>query len=67
MRFLSINETAKVVGLPHTCLRSRLTDGKLPGFYNGAKFMVNVDMLISMLEDECLESVGELSDAKSKS
>lgn len=52
MQFLTINQTAKVVGLPHSCLRSMLAAGNLPGFYSGTRFYVNVEMLKDKLERE---------------
>lgn len=52
MCFKTINQTAKAVGLPHTCLRSMLATGKLPGFYSGTRFYVNVDLFREMLEED---------------
>ena len=55
MQFLTINQTAKVVGLPHTCLRTMLANHSLPGFYSGSRFYVNVEMLKEELERESRE------------
>ena len=52
MQFLTINQTAKAVGLPHTCLRGMLATGNLPGFYSGTRFYVNVDMFRAKLEED---------------
>ena len=52
MRFLTINQTAKEIGLPHTCLRAMQAQGKLPGFYAGSRWYVNVDMLREQLEND---------------
>ena len=53
MRFLTINQTAREIGLPHTCLRSMLAGGQLPGFYAGTRYYVNVDVLREKLDTEC--------------
>ena len=52
-RFMTINQTAKAVGLPHTCLRNMLANNSLPGFYNGTRYYVNVEMLKEKLENDC--------------
>ena len=59
MLLLTINQTAKEKGLPHTYLRARLAQGRLPGFYSGSRFYVNVDMLCEQLEAECRVNAGE--------
>ena len=56
-RFLTINQTAKAIGLPHTCLRAMQAQGKLPGFYSGTRFYVNVDMFRAKLEEESRASM----------
>ena len=52
MQFLTINQAAKAVGLPHTVLRSMLTAHALPGFYAGTRYYVNVDLLRAKLEED---------------
>ena len=42
-RMLSIKETARTGILPETALRSLVKQGKIPGIYVGAKFLVNYD------------------------
>ena len=56
MQFLTINQTAREVGLPHTCLRSMLAVGQLPGFYAGTRYYVNVDVLREKLDAECRDN-----------
>lgn len=53
MHFLTINQTAPEVKLPPTCLRRMLAENRLPGFYAGTRYYVNVDMLREQLESEC--------------
>lgn len=53
MHFLTINQAAREIGLPHTCLRSMLADGRLPGFYAGTRYYVNIDVLREKLDAEC--------------
>lgn len=53
MHFLTINQTPRDVKVSRYYLRTMQKQGKLPGFYAGSRFYVNVDMLREMLEDEC--------------
>lgn len=50
--YKTINQAAKAIGLPHTCLRAMLAQGNLPGFYVGSRYYVNFDMLKEDLEME---------------
>lgn len=52
MRFLTIREAAKAVGLPHTCLRTMLVNKSLPGFQSGNRYYVNLDLLVAKLDAE---------------
>lgn len=58
LKILTINQTAAEKGLPHTYLRALQAQGKLPGFYSGTRFYVNVDMLCEQLEAECRANAG---------
>lgn len=51
MQFLTINQTAKAVGLPHTCIRAMVKTNKCPGFYSGSRFYVDVDLFRAQLEE----------------
>ena len=53
MQFLTINETPKEIPITRSCLRAMQAQGRLPGFYAGSRFYVNVDMLREQLEAEC--------------
>lgn len=61
MQFLTINQTARAVGLPHTCLRGMLATGSLPGFYSGNRFYVNLDLLREKLEQDSRSNGGMTS------
>lgn len=50
MQFMTINQTSKVLGLPHTCIRALVKANKCPGFYAGTRFYVDVDMFREQLE-----------------
>ena len=50
---MTINQTAKAVGLPSSCLRKMLENNSLPGFYNGTRYYVNVEMLEDKLKNDC--------------
>ena len=51
--YVTIREAAAYLGLPERILRVRLINRKLPGFYAGSRFYVNLSMLIEMLQTEC--------------
>ena len=63
MRFMTINQTAQAVGLPHTCLRSMLATGNLPGFYAGTRFYVNVDQFREKLEQDSRSAMSNRKEA----
>ena len=50
--FLTIRETAKKYGLKESMLRARLANKRLPGFYSGSRFNVDVEALLKLLHDE---------------
>lgn len=52
MTFVTIRQAAKVVGLPHTCLRRMQIDNALPGFQSGNRYYVNLDLLVAKLDTE---------------
>ena len=64
MQFMTINCAAKEIGLPHSFLRSMLADHRLPGFYSGSRYIVNVDMLREQLEAECRANAGDVREVK---
>lgn len=53
MRIYTIPKTAPVVGIPEFQLRRMQKEGKLPGFFSGTRFYINVDMLEAQLAAEC--------------
>lgn len=55
--YMTIPQTAKQGLMPEYRLRMRLKAGKLPGIWNGKKFMVNVVALEKMLDDESLSNI----------
>lgn len=63
LQFMTINQTAKAVGLPHTCLRSMLATGNLPGFYSGTRFYVNVDLFREKLEQDSRSTMSNRKEA----
>lgn len=52
MAYLTIRRAAAEVGLPHTLLRKMLSEHRLPGFYAGTRYYVNVDLLREKLEQD---------------
>lgn len=57
MEFLTINKAAASLGLPDKSLRKLLELHKLPGFYVGTRFYVNMEMLRERINDECMASI----------
>ena len=52
MRFLTINQTAKELGLPAYAVRTLQKQGQVPGFYNGNRYYVNLDLFKQKLTGE---------------
>ena len=50
--YLSIRQTARKTGIAESFLRSAVKDKKIPGFYSGKKFLVNVPRLLAVLEEQ---------------
>ena len=42
--YMSIRETAKKTGLAESFIRAAVKENKVPGFYSGKKFLVNVPL-----------------------
>ena len=49
MAFQTIRETVKSEGIPETALRRLVRDGRVPGFYAGNRFYINVSALREQL------------------
>lgn len=50
--YLSIRQTARQTGIAESFLRSAVKEKKIPGFYSGKKFLVNVPRLLAILEEQ---------------
>lgn len=50
IRFVTIREAAKAVGLSHALIRQFVKRGQVPGFYNGDRYYVNLPAFIDALE-----------------
>ena len=55
--FKTLRQTAHGMGLPEGTLRARLKRNKLPGFYAGSRYYINVPLLMEMLDAESRASV----------
>ena len=53
--FQTINNAADALGLPRCLLRRAQKLGKVPGFYAGSRFYVNVDMLYKKMMSDMTE------------
>lgn len=59
-KFFTIRQTAATGILPENRIRLMVAQGKCPGIRSGNRFLVNVDALAEMLDDEsrkCLEVI----------
>ena len=57
MQFLTINSAARETGLPHSRLRVMQSQGRLPGFYAGSRYYVNMDQFRAQLDDASRHSL----------
>lgn len=53
MNLKTVRQTAALGVLPEFRLRQMQKEGRLPGFYSGTRFYINVDMLMEQLQTEC--------------
>ncbi len=58
-KFATPREFAKLNILAESQVRKRIHQGKCPGIQMGQAFLINVDALIAMLEQESMEAVKE--------
>ena len=57
--YMSIRETAKKTGLAESFIRAAVKENKVPGFYSGKKFLVNVPRFLATLEEVKDQKVDE--------
>ena len=50
--YMTIRQTAIETGIAVGTLRTRLKCNKLPGFYAGSRYYINVPLLMEMLDAE---------------
>lgn len=50
--YMTINQTVRETGFSEGMLRTRLKHNKLPGFYAGSRYYINVPLLMEMLDAE---------------
>lgn len=51
--YMTINQTVRETGFSGGMLRTRLKHNKLPGFYAGSRYYINVPLFMEMLDAEC--------------
>ena len=51
--YMTINQTVRETDFSVGMLRTRLKHNKLPGFYAGNRYYINVPLLMEMLDAEC--------------
>lgn len=57
MNFKTIKQTAREFGYSEWMLRQMLKEEKLPGFYRGNRFYINIDMLKAYIDKISMEAV----------
>ena len=55
--FMTIRQAAKMGLTSETDLRARVRTGRCPGVYHGNRFLVNVDALAELLDEESRRAV----------
>lgn len=50
--YMTINQTVSETDFSEGMLRARLKRNKLPGFYAGSRYYINVPLLMEMLDEE---------------
>lgn len=63
-KYQTIRQAARATGIPEFLMRTRLKQKKLPGFYVGSRYYINVPLLMEMLDAESRASVA--TDGKEK-
>ena len=56
--FMTINQAADAVGLPRHFVRRAQKLGKIPGFYSGTRFYVNMKMFTEKLNKDMADFCG---------
>lgn len=51
VKLMTVKSVAREYGLSEDMLRSWIKRGECPGFYNGNRFMINVDLLEKKITD----------------
>ena len=65
MQFLTIPQTGATYKIPVALLRTMQKQGRLPGFFSGSRFYVNIDLLMEQLDQESRSAVnGNTTTAK---
>lgn len=54
--YMTIRQTAKRTGIAESFLRSAVKNKKIPGFYSGNKFLVNVPRMLEVLENQSTQN-----------
>lgn len=52
MKYLSIPQVARELGVPLTTIRRLVKTGKCPGFYSGNKFYINFEKFVETLDEK---------------
>lgn len=64
MNLKTVRQTAALGVLPEFRLRQMQKEGRLPGFYSGTRFYINVDMLVEQLQTECAANAANAANAQ---
>ena len=52
-QFKTIRQASRATSVPEWRLRQLVKQKRVPGFYSGSRFYVNLDMFLDQLDAEC--------------
>lgn len=55
--FSTIRQASRKIDFPENRIRAMVKQGVCPGIYSGNRFLVNVDALVELLENQSREAV----------
>ncbi len=55
VKLMTVKNVVKEYGLSENMLRTWIKNGECPGFYNGNRFMINVDLLEEKMTEDSIK------------
>ena len=57
--YISVRQFAKLGIKSERVIRQEITRGLVPGFRSGNRFVINKDLYMALIEEECLRNAGK--------